>query len=95
MTRVGALSGRGEILIGGMVRGPVSYAIVECDHRDAGDRGRAGRIAGEDALLREIWDHAFDVQLSCASGLFELYIGSHVLGSGEALVSLAGSPSPS
>ncbi|MFZ1425517.1 MAG: hypothetical protein WAS21_01970 [Geminicoccaceae bacterium] len=52
MARVGALSGRGEILIGGISRGLVSYAIDECHH--GGVDGRQGRITGDDALLRAI-----------------------------------------
>ena len=92
MARVGALSGRGDILIGGTVRGRVVYAIDEC--HQGGSDGRRGRILGEDVLLREIWDHHVSEQLSCSAGIFAIHLSSYVLGRGSAAV-LAIGPQPS
>ena len=86
MARVGALSGRGEILIGGVARGHVHYAIDEC--RQGGLEGRHGSITGDDTLLREIWEHAFEVQLSCVAGIFPVQMRSYVLGRGYAAIAV-------
>ena len=53
MVRLGALSGRGEVLIGGIPHGQVHYAIEECHQGGLG--GRRGQITGDDQLLRAIW----------------------------------------
>ncbi len=86
MVRLGALSGRGEILIGGISRGSVSYAIDERHH--GGVDGRQGRIMGEDALLRAIWDHTTDIQLHCSAGVFAIHMSSYVVGRGSAVVAV-------
>ncbi|MFZ1430396.1 MAG: hypothetical protein WAS21_26925 [Geminicoccaceae bacterium] len=88
MVRLGALSGRGEILIGGAPRGHVRYAIDEC-HRGGLD-GRTGTIIGDDALLRAIWEHAGDIQLRCAVGLVAIHMGSYVMERGSAVVTVGG-----
>lgn len=84
--RMGALSGRGEILIQGAVQGHVRYSIDEC--HNGGLDGRCGRIAGDDALLRVMCDRATDVQLRCNSALFEIHMSSYILGRGSAEVSV-------
>jgi hypothetical protein len=86
--RLGALSGRGEILMGGIARGQVSYAIDECHH--GGADGRQGRITGDDALLRAIWEHAADIELRCAAGVFAIHMSSYVVGRGSAVVAVKG-----
>ncbi len=88
MARLGALSGRGEILIGGVHGGQVSYAIDECHHGGVDDRH--GRITGDDALLRAIWDRAADIQLHCPAGCFAIHMGSYVVGRGSAVVTVGG-----
>jgi hypothetical protein len=88
MVRLGALSGRGEILIGGISRGSVSYAIDEC--HQGGVDGRQGRITGDDELLRAIWDHATDIQLRCPAGVFVIHMSSYVLGRDSAVVAVKG-----
>ena len=86
MVRLGALSGRGEILIDGLARGWVSYAIDEC-HQGGAD-GRQGRITGEDALLRAIWDHSADIQLRCPAAVLTIHLSSYVVGRGSAVVAV-------
>lgn len=88
MARLGVLSGRGEILIGGVQGGQVSYAIDEC-HQGGAD-GRQGRVTGDDALLRAIWEHAADIQLQCPAGIFAIHMSSYVVGRGSAVVTVGG-----
>jgi len=79
MVRLGALSGRGEVLIGGIPHGQVHYAIEECHQGGLG--GRRGQITGDDQLLRAIWDQAFEVQLASAAGPIAAAIASRTTGS--------------
>lgn len=86
MARIGALSGQGEILIAGVCRGHVRYAIDEC--HQGGLAGRQGRITGDDALLQAICEHAFEVLLSCPAGRFTIHLRSYVVGRGSAVVAV-------
>lgn len=88
MVRLGALSGRGVILIGGISRGRVSFAVDGCHH--GGVDYRQGRITGDNILLREIWDHASDVLLRCPAGVFAIHMSSYVVGRGSAVVAVEG-----
>ena len=63
----------------------------ECHH--GGVDGRQGRITGDDALLRTIWDHATDIQLRCPAGVFTIHMSSYVLGRGSVVVAVEG-PQP-
>lgn len=89
MARIGALSGHGEILIGGIGRGHVRYAIDE-DGRDHAEE-RLGRLTGDDALLQALCEHAFEAQLRCPGGMLDLQLRSYVLGRGSAVVAVQGS----
>lgn len=86
MVRLGALSGRGEVLIGGIPHGEVQYAIDECHQGGLG--GRRGQITGDDELLRAIWDQAFEVQLASAAGPIAISMTSYVVGRGSAEVAV-------
>lgn len=88
MVRLGALSGHGEILIGGAPRGHVRFAIDEC--HQGGLDGRTGTIIGDDILLRAIWEHAGDIQLRCAIGLVAIHMRSYVMDRGSAVVTVGG-----
>ena len=88
MVRLGALSGRGEVLIGGIPHGQVHYAIEECHQGGLG--GRRGHITGDDKLLRAIWDQAFEVQLASAAGPIAIAMTSYVIGRGSAEVAVGG-----